>query len=266
VTRSKEEGDLVLAVTHAIADRALEQLDWRSNKLEHAVHLAAATLEVLPELGWLSPADQREIMHFAGYTVQYEIDEAGRKRAMRLLHQVLTPRQKYELRKTRMFTVTGTAGGRYRLHPGSGQIHRLAPRGPLGREYQTHSFCLHERGGLNAPAFPGPDRSLAHLLLLRTDEPTFLAEAHAVPDPPWRNRLNRRRTQADVERMQVLDGFLAEERAELERAMNEGRVFACRTGDVDQPWELEVEEWVEQSPVPVIHIPAARPQEAAAWT
>lgn len=101
---------------------------------------------------------------------------AGQLRARGLLRSLLSPRQRREFGKRGCVTVTGSAGGVYRLWPATGAAERLSRHG--SRLYGRVRYCLHSEDRVLPPA----DESIAHLLLLRCDEPAFLAAANATPE------------------------------------------------------------------------------------
>lgn len=98
----------------------------------------------------------------------------AQKRAIGLLLSLLTPAQRSELRRTRRVVIRGTAGGWYRIRPSVGQVTQVEWH--KSRWYQVTSYCLHDPDG----ALPPADSSVGHLLLLLSDEPSFLAEANAT--------------------------------------------------------------------------------------
>lgn len=98
----------------------------------------------------------------------------AQKRALGLFLSLLSPAQRVEYRKTRRVTVRGNAGGWYRLRPTTGRVSQVEPHGV--RWYAVTSYCLHDPNGDLPPA----DSSVGHLLLLSTDEPSFLATANAT--------------------------------------------------------------------------------------
>lgn len=115
---------------------------------------------------------------------------AAQRAALALLKSWLTRTQRRELTKRREVTITGSSGGRYRLRPMTGACYAVERHG--SRLFACGpSFCLHDPERILPPA----DVSLAHLLMLRTDEPGFLAAAnhHANTSLMWNSEWLRRR-------------------------------------------------------------------------
>ena len=142
--------------------------------------------------GW-SPIEVRACAEVALLLVRqrnYVAARPARLRALRLFRSWLTPAELEEYRRRRHVTLTGSAGGRYRLLPVTGSAQRVERHG--SREYCRATYCLH-------PVEPVPpaDISLGHYLLLKTDEPAFLEEANASErrlwDGDWLRQLNARR-------------------------------------------------------------------------
>lgn len=147
-------------------------------------------------------AERRECLTFAVYEVQRRTLLYGpaKRRSLRLFMSHLTEGERAEVRRAGTLTVTGSAGGRYRVHPRCGQTERVARHGT--REFATQAYCLHDV----EDTLPHADVALAHLLLLRADEPAFLAQANAYVrgedmwSAAYRRRLRearRRREEAD---------------------------------------------------------------------
>lgn len=101
-------------------------------------------------------------------------------RALGLFRSLLTPDQHAEWRRRRCVTVRGSAGGRYRIYPVTGQTERVERHGR--RWFCRERYCYHDP----LAQLPNADTSIAHLLLLTTDEPGFLAAANATARDPWR--------------------------------------------------------------------------------
>lgn len=100
---------------------------------------------------------------------------AAQRRATGLLRQFLTPAQRAQLTSRGTVTVTGSAGGTYRLYPGIGRTERVVRHGR--NYYGTTSICYHETGD----ALPPADRCVAHLLEILADEPAFVASVNEHP-------------------------------------------------------------------------------------
>jgi hypothetical protein len=98
----------------------------------------------------------------------------AQRRAMRLLRSWLPEPQRRRLSRNREFKVRGSAGGRYRLYPSTGTTSRIRRHGT--RDFAVTTYCLHPPDVKLPPA----DISLAHYLLIVTDEPRFLATANAT--------------------------------------------------------------------------------------
>jgi hypothetical protein len=138
---------------------------------------------------WSEP-EQHSVFALCLYELERR-DRARReaqRRALRLLRSWLPPAQVEQFQRSRCFTVTGSAGGRYRLHPDTGTTQRVERHGK--RDYAVESYCLHPPDQRLPPA----DISLAHYLLLVTDEPRFLALANAYScrDRLWNGDYLRR--------------------------------------------------------------------------
>lgn len=120
-----------------------------------------------------------------------ERNSASRRRARRLFASWLTDAERRELKQRRAVTVVGSAGGRYRLRPTGGATASIERRGT--RWFALGTYCLHP----TELELPHADIALAHLLLLKTDEPAFLREANFYPsqlwDGAWLRRLNAAR-------------------------------------------------------------------------
>lgn len=155
------------------------------------------------------------------------------KRAMRLLRSLLTDSQRWWLRHRRHFLVNGVSTGHvYRLHPYSGTIDRVTKH--RTRWFVHTRFCLHDPDIELPPA----DVSVGHLLLLRSDEPRFLALANATDgrsmfwNGDWLRRVNRARrdrhaalsTQDNVDRQAMRDG--------AEEAWAPGSVLPVPSGEL----------------------------------
>lgn len=172
-----------------------------TNDERYALARLFAVESVVPdmcaEFQLLSREDKLTVLLLATHIIQYERRRRGtpeQRKAMRLLRTWLTPEQRGELQRRRYFSVTGSAGGRYRIMPGSGVTAKLERHG--AREFgHACSYCLHDELG----ELPKADVALAHLLLLTTDEPRFLSlanhhdRANMMWNGEWLRRLNARR-------------------------------------------------------------------------
>ena len=161
------------------------------------------TPDLCPEYLALSVEDRRNVLALSCALIRYERDRRGgpeQRRALRLLRTWLTPTQRRDLRNRREFAVTGSVGGRYRLRPATGAAQAVERHGT--REFAIGTiFCLHDPAEILPPA----DVSLAHLLMLLTDELGFLTSAnHHVShstlwDGVWLRRLHAaRRARAEA--------------------------------------------------------------------
>jgi hypothetical protein len=121
----------------------------------------------------------------------------SQRRAMRLLRSLLSPGQLENLRKRESIRVIGSEGGVYRLYPKTGRAEFLERHGK--REYGMRSYCLHEPPG--DPPLPPADRTIAHLLMLTADEPSFLATANKTESRPmgWDSEWQKRRWKIRME-------------------------------------------------------------------
>lgn len=130
------------------------------------------------------------------------------RKAMTLLKTLLTPTQRQWLKRRRYFLLRAKSGHVYRLMPNFGNTSRVTLHG--SRWFDHTQFCLHDQPRELPPA----DVTIAHLLLLRTDEARFLELANATDarmmfwNGDWLRRLNRRRRKTDA----VVAGALAKVR------------------------------------------------------
>jgi hypothetical protein len=107
------------------------------------------------------------------------------RRAMRLLQSWLTYGERAELRRNRYVTVTGTAGGRYRVIPSTGTTQRVERHG--SRWFATATYCLHPDEWI-----PPADVALAHYLSILTNEGAFLRAANEHRTDLWDGAYLRR--------------------------------------------------------------------------
>lgn len=127
----------------------------------------------------LTDAECNEVRAWAIYEMRWRAARLGQKRALPLLRSYLTREQRRDLRRTRLFTITGSAGGVYRLCPHTGKVEGSHLR--LGkRTYCTKVYCYHDPEAI----LPAADVTMGQMLLILTDEPAFLAEAN-VSTPGW---------------------------------------------------------------------------------
>jgi len=94
------------------------------------------------------------------------------KKAKALIHRYLTQEQKWELRATKGFTVTGQDGVTYRV---AGHAGVLLPGTPFG-------WCIHSDSKVTT--LPDYDLMLAQKVLLESDIEAFMATAHKFEKKP----------------------------------------------------------------------------------
>lgn len=99
----------------------------------------------------------------------------ARRKAYQLLRQFLTPEQAACLARLGHFYLTTPAGRSYRLRPRDGRIEEVERHGT--QMFARRSFCLHPD---EEHAVPSPDVTLAHMLLLLSDEAEFHGEANVT--------------------------------------------------------------------------------------
>lgn len=159
--------------------------------------------DALVDLRWqdgsrITEPEMAQVMGLALYEARVRAARRNpaQRRALRLLRSLLSPEQRRQLRTRGSFRAVGSQGGVYRLSPGTGQVEGLELRGRHFFCFRT--FCLHEPAG--AEALPAADRSIAHLLLLSTDEAGFTQTANITERPPgcwngeWRRQLREARS------------------------------------------------------------------------
>jgi hypothetical protein len=137
----------------------------------------------------------RSVMLYVGYI--FHNRQRASPKARRLFRSWLTREERRELTRSGHVTVTGSAGGRYRVNI-HGSTHRIELHGR--RWFRRESYCLHPEMFV-----PDGDIALAHYLLLRTDEPAFLAQAnrHEGYSLLWNGDWLRRLSAARRERAQA---------------------------------------------------------------
>lgn len=123
----------------------------------------------------------------------------GQRKAMRLLRSLLSAEQRRQLRRSRYFYATTASGVVFRFIPRRGLTERVILHGK--RFYAASHFCLHDPE--DDDQMPPADLTVAHLLLITTDEPRFLemANEHAVLSHLWNGdylrRVRRRRAERE---------------------------------------------------------------------
>lgn len=91
-----------------------------------------------------------------------------------MLLSLLTEAQVLQYRRDETFEVEGSAGGRYRISPGTnGNVEYLGPDGDV-----TARLCAHPELYGDGGRLPLADVALAQMLILATDERTFLRTAN----------------------------------------------------------------------------------------
>jgi hypothetical protein len=172
----------------------------------------------------VSNYDKREILTLALYEIEYQAyrrDQRSRRqrRAMALLRSFLSESQREQLRRSgHHFLVRGSLGNYYRLYPRMGNVWRVERRG--SRWTSIASYCLHDYAE-DDPTFvpiglpdegkrsrlPSPDRTLAHLLMLLSDEGEFrllanetISYGFGLAHIEWSFRLRAERQQIERER------------------------------------------------------------------
>jgi hypothetical protein len=149
--------------------------------------------------GWpegFSDEDRRRVVSFGLYEIQRLRERRcpRQRKAMRLLRSWLPAAARDQLRRSRyQFYLTGASGTVYRLYPRTGKTERVVRHGT--RYFLAASFCYHDPDEQLPPA----DITLAHALLILTDEGRFLREANEHPhqttmwDPAWRRTVAQAR-------------------------------------------------------------------------
>lgn len=128
---------------------------------------------------FLSNADAREVAATIAYQIQYYRWRKGpgrqaQRKAMVLLRSLLDDKQRRALAAHSSVYVRGNQGGHYRLWPWSGTVEAVERRRTRYRARKL--FCIHDPEDTVPPA----DSTVAHLLLLRSDEAAFLDTANVA--------------------------------------------------------------------------------------
>ncbi len=173
----------------------------------------------VPDIRWsdgerITEQEARNLFALAIYELRLlrERQRAPAQRnALRLLRTLLTPEQRLQLRRCREIRVQGSLGGFYRLIPAMGAVWALEKHGRrwfgVG-SYCIHTYHLHEDGCYCPPA----DETVAHLLLLLSDEADFLATANARVRRPdcWNGEYLRRMRRHRLASAEAMAGDIAE--------------------------------------------------------
>lgn len=131
-----------------------------------------------PEVDALTTDEKRRVLVYVAYEAQRRRRPENQKRAKKLLLSWLTDDQRDELRRREFFTVTGSEGGVYRLRPRNGHVERVEKHGK--HWFAIARYCYHDALDECPPA----DNTLAHLMILSTDEGRFLREANVTHNRP----------------------------------------------------------------------------------
>lgn len=153
--------------------------------------------ELTPE-EWLTVLGMR--LYLARMRRDKAKDRRSQRTALRLLRSLLTPGQRAQLRSGSV-VVTVASGNAYRLLPRFGHVERVTRNGR--RWFVFERYCLHDVQ--DEDAMPPGDLSIAHLLLLLTDEAAFLAmaNAHTCRDQLWNREYLRRMRRRHAVPMEV---------------------------------------------------------------
>lgn len=158
-----------------------------------------ATAGVIDDSSWsdgslVNENDRRDLENIVSYlrdcrTIRSAETRRAQRRAMRLLRSLLTPVQRATLRTRKEFLVVCPSGNVYRLYPRTGVVWRVDRHGK--NWFVRTAYCIHEDKELGIPP---ADRTVAHLLLLLTDEDEFLQTANArdARDQMWNGEYLRK--------------------------------------------------------------------------
>ena len=118
-------------------------------------------------------------------------DKAQRK-AMTLLKRFLDSDQRQQLRRNGSFVSVGPSGIHYRIHPAIGLTQEIKEHG--SRFFASHNYCLHDDRTNGSDAMPPADVALSHILLIQSDEASFLRTANqrSARDQLWNGEYLRR--------------------------------------------------------------------------
>ena len=142
----------------------------------------------------VTDGDWRDVWAVRCHHARIRRDKAKDKRpqrtAMQLLRSLLSPNQRAELTRGGNVVVRGSEGGTYRILPRFGHVERVTRNGR--RWFVAERYCLHDVQ--DDDAMPPADLSIAHMLILLSDEPEFLrlANANDARDQLWNGEYLRR--------------------------------------------------------------------------
>lgn len=143
--------------------------DWSS----HGTYATYSSLTPQQQAEW----ETSRIARFTEQEQRQAAYEVAAARATKLLLSLLSPAQQASYIRDRTFTVLGSAGGIYRIRPGSaGNVDWIDPTN-TGREI-AGVLCAHPQLWTPEGFLPDPDVALAQMLALTTDEPRFVATAN----------------------------------------------------------------------------------------
>jgi len=144
-----------------------------------------AATNILDDTPWedgsiFSDLDRRSVTNLGDYIREYNSrrsvkQNTAQRRAMVLLRSLLTPAQRKTLQTHKEFLVICPSGNVYRLYPRNGMVWRVERHGK--NWFAKSSYCIHEA---KETGIPPADRTIAHMLMLMTDEEEFLRTANAT--------------------------------------------------------------------------------------
>jgi hypothetical protein len=174
--------------------------------LVNALLAGTGSLPAVDDFRWadgsaIADAEWRDVLALQAYAVRQRslrLRSPSQRRAMRLLRGLLPADRRAELSRLRYFHVTTPAGATYRLDPRRGHAERVERHGR--RWFVKRWYCLHDAD--DNGKLPPADVTIAHLLLLLADEPSFLGTANESrrDDQLWNGAYLRRIRAARAER------------------------------------------------------------------
>lgn len=172
--------------------------DWMM-RVVRALADGAMTADELMDNHDLTSKQRATIFHLAVYEIQYQArhHNKAQRRAYRLLRRFLSPKQRSDLRTKRYFNVVSSSGRLYRLRPSTGAVYMVEHH--RTRDFEKIAYCIHSE----LKRIPAADETIAHMMLLQTDEDRFLDIAHIsyISNRLWNGRWRR----DPVERRRLLD-------------------------------------------------------------